>query len=172
MSRPMTNPDSLQAICAELREGRADLVMPPFYNALADRLERLDAEMRKDEQWEADASGELYAQYHQIVGLETEIADLRARLAACETHIRIIHSAWHEKIAIGSRIDSAFAALATQPTPDPNPSPSSQPYDAEGATVEHDPAKAKAPCLICHKMVHMDDADEHCASHRETAPPQ
>ena len=164
----MTNPDSLQAICAELRA-------PVSYfddRRLADRLERLDAEMRKD-------YTKLHAMYLSAISLipdnkmvgttilkgAEELAELRARLAACETHIRIIHSAWHGKIAIGSRIDSAFAALATQPTPDPNPSPSSQPYDAEGATVEHDPAKAKAPCLICHKMVHMDDADEHCAGH-------
>ena len=100
------------------------------------------------------------------------------------------------------------SALATQPTPDPNPSPSSQPYDADGATVEHDPAKAKgrthydgdvalpafltaknlkpfiakelevtssqlahdpakakAMCTVCGDLVHMDDADEHCAGH-------
>ena len=72
-------------------------------------------------------------------------------------------------------LEAAIAArsdAATQPTPDPNPSPSSQPYDADEATDEHDPAKAKAMCTVCGDLVHMDDAEDHCASHRETAPPK
>ena len=40
----MTNPDSLQAICAELRHPNACIGCAE----LADRLERLDAEMRKE----------------------------------------------------------------------------------------------------------------------------
>ena len=40
----MTNPDSLQAICAELREWKA----LTYCQEMADRLERHDAEMRTE----------------------------------------------------------------------------------------------------------------------------
>ena len=181
----MTNPDSLQAICAELRALPFGVFLSGQSNWFASRLERLDAEMRK----EVDDTNHMFSMACNADGMRAlyaELAELRARLAACErvTDGMVEAALLSDETAVdrwkGKGIpapeilmrEALEAAIAARSTPDPNPSPSSQPYDAEGATVEHDPAKAKAMCTVCGDLVHMDDAEDHCASHRETAPPQ
>lgn len=95
-------PDSFAAVVAELRE----LSSPSGYVAelnvidLCDRIERLDAEMRKEREllgvWQTEVTGYLIvagklrpdfyesprSTVHDLIEVKTE--ELRARLAACE----------------------------------------------------------------------------------------
>ena len=94
---PITPGDSLAAVVAELREcarvfnERNDNMLDSVavaYLSVADRIERLDAEMRKSiTAMEAtDANHAVTCGYYEgIISLrEKDLAEMRAKLAACE----------------------------------------------------------------------------------------
>jgi len=96
---PITPGDSFAAVVAELREGAQQLqsLAPGLsveWNHYADRIERLDAEMRKSIDYWRDGSGENLRRAMDNGAYARRLSDeneqLRAKLAACESEIEVL----------------------------------------------------------------------------------